>query len=223
MRLYANCPEQGNSLCPSFRALSPPNCISKHLRLVQQVGVPRATAGVYNDYNLCHHENQEDNNWCMHDQGLLGGYDCLPIAAPAGSSVNMLAGTKYEGTGTYTVARNLYDNSEWSIPDDFTRGPFAGTNPLWQGAPAPFGYLRIDEDEIGGHRMGAAVLLANKTNTISVMLLERLFMGTGGGKQFLNDAEVPSMPTQAWVPNLQVDMRAEDSQVQSLYQLSFPT
>jgi hypothetical protein len=219
--ISAFCLEQGNDLCPAFRANSPPGCVDKNQRLVQQVGVPRATAGVYNDYNLCFHAVEEDDDGCMHDQGLLGGYDGLPVASPADTSYNMLFGTKYEGTENYTVAPNLYENSVWSIPDDFVRGLFAGTNPLWQGDPAPYGYLRIDEDEIGGHRLGVAVQRVNASDAISLMWVEKLALGLAEDQRFLDDAGIRSRPTREWVPGLQQAMAREDAAVQALYGVSY--
>ena len=211
--ISAFCLEQGNGLCPSFRSLSPAGCIDKNRRLVQQVGVPRA----FNDYNLCHHANEEDDDGCMHDQGLLGGFDGLPVAAPADSSFNMIYGTKYAGRETYTVARNLYEDSEWSIPDDFTGGLFAGTNPLWQGDPAPYGYLRVDEDEIGGHRIGLAIVRVNGSDSFSTMRVDKLGLGLDEDQRFLDEAGVASLPTGEWVPGLQDAMAREDAAVRDLY------
>lgn len=215
--INAFCLEQSNAFCASFRSLSPAGCIDKNHRLVQQVGVPRANAGAYNDYNLCHHAVEEDDDGCMHDQGLLGGYDGLPVAAPADSSFNMIYGTKYEGTQTYTVARNLYENSEWSIPDDFTRGLFAGTNPLWQGDPAPYGYLRVDENEIGGHRIGLAMLRVNGSESFSTMRVDKLTLALDEDQRFLDEAGITSLPTSEWVPGLREAMSQEDAAVRDLY------
>lgn len=71
-------------------------------------------------YNLCHHRLDEDQVGCMHDQGLLGGYDGLPVAA-GDQSVPMNADTKYE-YAKYTVSRDMYTPSFWEIPDDFYGG-----------------------------------------------------------------------------------------------------
>lgn len=215
--ISAFCLEQGNALCPSFRALSPAGCLDKNRRLVQQVGVPRAAAGAqYNDYNLCHHAVEEDDDGCMHNQGLLGGYDGLPVAAPADSSFSMIYGTKYDGRETYTVARNLYEESEWSIPDDYANGPYAGTNPLWQGDPAPYGYLRVDEDEIGGHRIGLAIVRVDN-GTFSTMRVEKLGLALDEDQRFLDEAGVASRPTAEWVPGLRGAMAREDAAVRGLY------
>jgi hypothetical protein len=219
--IYTYCVREGNQACQEYLTRAPDGCNAKHQRLVQQVGVPRFEEGgaAYNDYNLCHHVAEEDSDGCMHDQGLLGGYDGLPVASPAESSYSMIYGTKYQDTETYKVAMNLYEESEWSIPSDFRAGVFGGTNPLWSGKVAQYGFLQIDEDEIGGHRMGLTVQRLNES-LISVMLLEHLALGRTAPGTFLDDPAT-GLPVRSWVPTLQEAMRAEDSAVQRLYDIKF--
>lgn len=71
-------------------------------------------------YNLCHHRLSEDQIGCLHDQGLLGGFDGLPVASGDGS-VPMNADTKYENA-RYTVSPDMYTPSFWEIPEDFYGG-----------------------------------------------------------------------------------------------------
>ena len=222
--IYTYCLEQGNPACQTYLAKAPETCRSKHRRLVQQVGVPREDTGGtgrYNDYNLCHHVAEEDPDGCLHDQGLLGSYDGLPVGAPAETSYSMIRGSKYADTENYTVGRNLYENSVWSIPQDFRAGVFAGTNPLWSGGEAPYGHLQINEDEIGGHRFGVVVLRNNSDDLISSMILERLAMGLGGDKRFLDDPGATGNPTWEWVGTLQADMRDEHEAVLKTYNVKY--
>ena len=222
--IYTYCLQSGNSLCQEFYNSAPNTCQAKHRRLVQQVGVPRYDSdGRYNEYNLCHHAVETDDNGCMHDQGLLGGYDGLPVASPPETSINMLTGTKYKETEVYTVASHLYKNSEWSIPKDFQTGIYAGRNPLWQGADAPYGFLQIDESEIGGHRLGVVVARDNETTEfMSSMRVEKLALGIGNGMRFLDDPSSSGLPVQDWVPFLQSDMAGDDVRVQELYAVRRP-
>jgi hypothetical protein len=222
--IYTYCLEQGNPACQTYLSQAPDTCRSKHRRLVQQVGVPREDTGgtgKYNDYNLCQHVAEEDPDGCMHDQGLLGGFDGLPIGAPAETSYSMIYGSKYADTENYTVGRNLYEESRWSIPQDFRAGVFAGTNPLWSGKEAPYGHLQINEDEIGGHRIGVAVLRNDSADQVSTMILERLAMGLGGDKVFLDDAYATGNPTREWVGTLQADMLDEHEAVLRTYNVRF--
>ena len=215
------CLEPGNDLCQQFRTNAPPTCDKQDQRLVQQVSVPRFIAGVVNDYNLCFHQMEESVDGCANDQGLLGGYDGLPVAALLDSSVTMLDNTPYKASENYTVARNLYEESAWSIPQDFRNGLFAGTNPLWSGQVAPYGYLRVDENEIGGHRLGVVVKRLNETDLLSIMLVERVHLNTDANKQFLDQPEATSRPVQEWVQGLQAGMQAEDDATSVLYRLRF--
>jgi len=218
--IYTYCLEQGNQACSEYYARAPSQCQAKHRKLVTQVGVPRfdMTGQQYNDYNLCFHAIEEDKDGCMHDQGLLGGFDGLPVGSPAETSVNMLAGTAYAGRENYTVARHLYENSEWSIPDDFEGGMFAGTNPLWFGGDAPYGFLRIDENDIGGHRIGVAVARENETiDYISSMSVVRLALGVQADRRFLDDP-ITGLHVQDWLEQVQYAMAEEDREVRRLYE-----
>ena len=86
---------------------------------------------------------------CLHDQTLLGGYDGMPVTAQGVNT--MIQDTPYDGL-SYSTSKDMYTASSWEIPDDFRKSPSQGTNPLWQGDGAPFGYLRVDENDIGTHR-----------------------------------------------------------------------
>ena len=216
--IYTYCLENGNQACTEYYARAPVLCKDKHRRLVQQVGVPRFEAtGEYNGYNLCYHAAEEDRDGCMHDQGLLGNRDGLPVGSPPSNSINMLDGTAYEGEN-YTVAKNLYEPSEWAIPDDFEAGMFTGTNPLWYGGDAPYGFLQIDEDDNGGHRIGVAVARDNETvDFISTMSVERLALGVRGDKRFLDDPAT-GLHVQDWLRSVQSTMTAESDDVKRLYE-----
>ncbi len=216
--IYTYCLENGNQACAEYYASAPKLCREKHRRLVQQVGVPRFEAtGEYNGYNLCYHAAEEDRDGCMHDQGLLGNRDGLPVGAPPGNSISMLDGTAYEGEA-YTVAKNLYEASEWGIPADFEGGAFAGTNPLWHGGDAPYGFLRIDEGDIGGHRIGVAVARENETvDYISTMGVERLALGVRADRRFLDDPAT-GLHVQDWLQRVHDTMAAESEDVRRLYE-----
>lgn len=215
------CLESGNDFCQQFRTNAPPTCTFKDQRLVQQVSVPRYIAGTVNTYNLCFHQTEENVDGCTNDQGLLGGFDGLSVSALLDSSATMLDNTPYKATETYKVAPNLYTESVWSIPSDFRGGLFAGVNPLWRGGIAPYGYLRIDENEIGGHRIGVVVKRVNTTDSISIMLVERINFNVDAGKQFLDQPGGSSRPVDEWVQGLQAGMQAEDAATKLLYRLRY--
>lgn len=223
--IYTYCLDQGNAACQDYRQRAPPTCGDKHRRLVQQVGVPRFLSGTseYNEYNLCAHTSEQDSDGCMHDQGLLGGYDGLPVASPKDTSYSMIYGTQYEGVENYTVAGNLYENSAWSIPGDFRSGMYAGRNPLWHGGEAPYGHIQVDENEIGGHRIGMVIKRANESlDVISNMTIERLSLNTRASQSFLDETSASGLPVQEWVQGLQAAMAEEDAAVRRLYELRFP-
>lgn len=219
--VYTQCLQE-NPDCASFISKPvPARCRPMHGKLVSFTGVPRQIAGESLDYNLCFHTNQEEGGECMHDHGLLGGFDGSPVAPP-NDFVSMLEGTKYKGTSKYTVGGSLYEESEWDIPDDFRRGLFAGTNPLWQNATAPYGHIQISDWDIGGHRIGLAISRASSTDPISRLLVERLPMGAAGTDSgFLNgETQSKSLPTSSWIPSLRQVMEDEDEEVKALYTLA---
>ena len=201
------CPAGDNAArCGRFQQkLLPSRCKESHRKLVSLPGVPRTVEGRALESNLCFHRIYEDADGCLHDQGLLGGYDESPVAPPD-DGVNMLADTKYEATERYTVGASLYEESDWSIPDDFKKGYLAGANPLWQGDTAPYGHLMAQEDEIGGHRIRLEV--ARREGQISALTLEGLPLGA---------SEAGSRPTREWVPGLQAAMAGEHTEVEALY------
>jgi len=192
--------------------------------VVPQPGVPPLGASerlgeayTFLDYNLCKHTLVEDSRGCMEDQGLLGGHDGLPVAAPP-SSYSMIRETKYEGA-TYRVAAHLYEESEWGIPDDFRGGLLSGTNPLWAGGEGPYGHLRADEDELGGHRVALRISKAAPADAISRLLVERAFLSSGGEGVPVDASG--SLPASAWVPDIRASMAADHASNQRLYQLVF--
>lgn len=142
--IYSDCIKEGNSACQQFNAREIPiKCKLDHRRLVTRPGVPRKLYGEPFEYNLCHHQLQEDSEGCMHDQGLLGGFDGAPVGSPKETLETMLAGyPQYAATEQYTVAPNLYENSTWSIPADFKAGIFANANPCGAGTLRPTGTCR---------------------------------------------------------------------------------
>lgn len=221
--VYTQCLKEGNPQGRCERYLDKQvskRCQPLNRKLVTFPGVPRSVGGASLEYNMCFHRLEENPEGCMHDQGLLGGFDGSPVAT-GGEGVTMLAGTEYEQTETYMTANSLYEESQWSIPADFRQGFFAdGRNPLWHGEPAPYGHLQVDADEIGGHRIGVVVERESpEEDTISTMTLERLPMGTRAtGTGFLNGAaQQASRPTSEWVAGLQEAMSAEDTQARVLH------
>ena len=196
----------------------PSRCKDSHRRLVALPGVPRSVKGKSLESNLCFHDISEDADGCLHDQGLLGGYDGTPVAPPDDKEyVNMLAGTKYAEMG-YTVGASLYEASDWAIPDDFRQGYLAGDNPLWQGDDAPYGHLQVRDGDIGGHRIGLAVTRDSaSTDRISKLVVERLPLATTARDGFLDAPDSDSRPTREWVPGLQSAMAWEHAEVKALY------
>ena len=193
----------------------PGQCQASNRRLVSLPGVPRSVNGRALDSNLCFHELSEDPDGCLHDQGLLGGFDGTPIAPPAeGDYVNMLANTRYEAMG-YAVGASLYEESDWAIPDDFRQGYLAGANPLWQGSQAPYGHLQVRDGDIGGHRIGLVVARDAAGDQVSTLAVERLPLRSTARDGFLEEEE--SRPTREWVPGLQAAMAGEHAEVEALY------
>jgi hypothetical protein len=230
--VYAQCLKEDNPAARCDRFLQKQvssRCVAENRKLVSFPGVPRYVGGASLDYNLCYHRLAEDAEGCLHDQGLLGGFDGSPVAAPAtdetqrqgiSGMVSMLVDTKYENTERYVVGNSLYEESEWSIPDDFRQGFYAaGRNPLWYNGSAPYGHLQIQEGDIGGHRIGVVVSRADGSDVVSVMAVERLPMGaTSTNTGFLDGQEQKkSLPTSVWVPGLQAAMAAEDEEAKRLH------
>ena len=220
--VYAQCLKEGNPLGRCERFLEQPvpkKCEGLNRKLVSFPGVPRSVSGGNLEYNLCFHKLDEDPDGCLHDQGLLGGFDGSPVAVPD-EAVNMLVDTKYEGVEKYIIANSLYEESEWSIPDDFRQGLYAdGRNPLWHNASAPYGHLQVQPHEIGGHRIGLVISRASQGDAISSMAVERLPMGTPETDSgFLNGvSQQNSRPTSEWVPGLQEAMAGEDYAARRLH------
>ena len=221
--VYAQCLADGNPYCSQL--LTQPvtkKCSVMNRRLVSFPGVPRSVSGEALGYNLCYHKLDEDSEGCMHDQGLLGGFDGSPVAPlDAANMVTMLSDTEYEGREQYVVGTSLYEESKWSIPDDFRQGFYSyGRNPLWQNDTAPYGHLQVQEDEIGGHRIGVVVSrVLPESDSISMMAIERLPMGVAGTDSGFLDgvAQRVSQPTSQWVPGLQDAMIAEDMESISVH------
>ena len=222
--IYTRCLED-NPLCKAYlQQALPARCKALDRRLVSFPGVPRAVAGRSLDYNLCFRRMEEDAEGCLHDQGLLGGFDGSPVAPPA-SNVNMLADTKYAGAA-YRVGSSLYEPGAWAIPDDFRQGPYAsGANPLWHGGDAPYGHLQVRDTDIGGHRIGLVVARTGGAEAVGTLAVERLPLLGGGddsfaGGGFLDDAAAMrgSKPTSQWVQGLQAAMLQEDAAVRALHQ-----
>jgi len=132
----------------------------------------------------------------------------------------MLQGTKY-ADGAYTVAPNLYEDSAWAIPDDLQGGVFAGTNPLWAGSgDTPYGYLRVNGSELGGHRIGLRLARAQPGDAISVLTVARLPLAAEQPRTPVGSSG--SLPVDQWVPGLQAAMEADDAANRRLHGLVLP-
>ena len=173
-------------------------------------GVPRIDVfGDYLPYNLCHHKLVEDQVGCLHDQGLLGGYDGLPVASGDDSEA-MNAQTQYSGS-KYEVSSNMYTPSTWEIPDDFMGGLFDGTNPLWAGEDAIYGFLRVPPHELGIHRIGLQITRVDNSSTLSQIDVYKLPLGTDGDRLDLDAPDMASRPVAEWVPTLQAQILADSA------------
>ena len=226
--IYSYCIKEGNdgSCKPYKESQVPVKCDSRHLQFVTKPGVPRALQGNAFGYNLCFHRLEEDEDNCMHDQGLLGGYDSLPVGAPADASKGMLLGWPYESTETITVAQNLYENSTWSIPADFHSGFFQGLNPLWQGAEAPYGHLQINETDLGGHRIGLTISREGEAagnTSFSDLRVVQISLGLHEDARLIQSATNAEggRPVSEWVSKLRAAMLAEDADVRGLYAVTY--
>lgn len=184
-------------------------CQNRLNQRVLQPGVPQIDVfGNYLPYNLCHHRLVEDPEGCLHDQGLLGGFDGLPVGAGPGSRP-MTADTPYAGA-RYVVSDDMYTPSEWEIPADFQGGLFAGTNPLWAGAEAAYGFLRVPPAELGVHRVGLRITRP-PNSTYARLDVYKLPLATAAGEAGL-DLDSPllaSRPVGEWVPGLLDAIRAD--------------
>ena len=206
-----------NPACETFnQRLIPAACSIMNGMLVPTPGVPRLVDTEPLEYNLCHHQLLEDAEGCLHDQGLLGNNDGLPVAAP-GNSISMIANSKYENS-VYEVAPNMYENSKWEIPEDLQGGLFSGTNDLWAGLEMPYGFLKIHEYEIGVHRIGISIS-RNATDTISSFLITRLSLHTQDNNKLLNSDAVSSSHVKTWVKGLKQAMNNNHIENQRLYQI----
>lgn len=176
-------------------------CKTNYRKKVLTPGVPPADAGEFLPYNLCHHQLEEDQVGCLHDQGLLGGMDGLSVGATADSQP-MTWGTKYSGL-KYDVASNMYSNSTWELPDDYRSGLFGGANPLWQGLDGVFGHLRVPPTEIGVHRLGFRVERLVNSTGFSRLVLERVPLSSlASDAGDLNSPGIQSRKVGEWVGTL---------------------
>jgi hypothetical protein len=214
--VYSQCQQQDNPRCAEFLATTEPSrCKSLDRMLVSFPGVPRTVAGRSLDYNLCYHRIEEDAEGCLHNQGLLGGYDGSPVALGGLDFVSMLADTKYEAE-RYNVGDSLYEESDWAIPSDMAQGFYAsGANPLWQGGEAPYGHLQANDMDIGGHSVGLVVALASASDKVGTLLVERLPLTHRQPQGFLDQSA--TRPTSQWVGELQADMQADDDEIRRLH------
>lgn len=194
-------------------------CKAQDRHLVTMPGVPPTAHGSYLNYNLCHHTLTEDQDGCMEDLGLLGGFNGMSVSAPP-DALNMLYGTKYAGS-PYKVASNLYEDSAWTIPDDFHGGLFTGTNPLWAGSTnTPYGHLRANSSDIGGHRIGLTLSRAKQTDVISVLAVTHLPLSAEQHRTRVGSSG--SLPVDKWVPGLWPGMTADADANLRLYSSFLP-
>jgi len=182
-------------------------CQRLYSQQVTTPGVPQIDVlGNYLPYNLCHHKLVEDQIGCLHDQGLLGGYDGLPVASGHGSEP-MNANTPY-AKAQYVVSSDMYTPSTWEIPDDYMGGLFDATNPLWSGEEAIYGFLRVPPGEIGVHRIGLQITAAVNAS-VSRIDVFKLPLGADADDLDLDAPNMPSMPVSQWVPTLQASIQAD--------------
>lgn len=211
--VYSYC-NADNRECPAFNSRAVPmRCNPLFRQFVDYPGVPSQVDNEYLSYNLCEHTIEEDSDGCMNDQGLLGGFDGLPVGASSVSE-NMLVGTKYKNQ-PYSVASDLYTASSWAIPSDFADSGIYGVNPLWQGKEGPYGFVRAKDTDIGGHRVG---LLVNRSETtgISTMTVWRLPLGEDeDGRLMLSS--FTGRPASEWVQGLNASMLSDHEANMLLY------
>ena len=204
--IYSSCVD-GNDYCSSyFKSPIPGTCKAHNNELVRMQGVQRFVSGSPLEYNLCSHKLDEDPEGCLHDQSMLGGFDGDPVGAPGSTS-----------TTNHIKASNLYESSKWVIPENHKGGLFSGNNPLWRGGSSPYGYLQINEDDIGGHRIELSVSRVNEsTDLFSVLGIERIPLSTEAPQRFFT-RQGPGKPIADWVASLRSNMLAEDAEVSGLY------
>ena len=189
-------------------------CQNIYGQQVSTPGVPRIDVlGDYLPYNLCHHKLVEDQIGCLHDQGLLGGFDGLPVASGTGSQP-MTADTQYS-QATYKVSSDMYTESTWEIPEDFMGGLFDASNPLWAGEDSVYGFLRVPPGEIGIHRIGLQFTQV-ENSTISQIDVYKLPLGTDGDELDLDAPGMASLPVAQWVPTLLSQIQADSDASQGV-------
>lgn len=143
-------------------------------------------------YNLCQH-SISDSLDCVHDQGLLGNDDGLPVGTPD-PEFNMFYNSKYvDEYNQYSVGKDMYTKSKWKIPDDFQSGLFGGTNTLWTGESGYMGFLKVPDHEIGIHIIEMSISQPNITagDIYSSMLVTKIPLNADG---------TTSKPVLEWVP-----------------------
>ena len=208
--IYAHCAPPENAVCQAYgNEPIQSRCKDRDQNYVTNPGVPRTDENGPLAYNLCFHKLEESSAGCMHDQGLLGGYDGLPVAVSPAASTSMIQGTKY-GSSRYEVAEDMYNNSIWDIPDDFKTDLWEDRNPLWSGQDdTPYGYLQVNESHIGGHMIGLVINRSAPEDVISTLKIERLPMQVWEDWVMLDSSSTGSGKVQDWVPGLQDAMRAD--------------
>jgi hypothetical protein len=170
-------------------------------------------------YNLCHHVIN-DGGTCVNDQGLVGNDDGLPVGSPS-VVYNPLYDTQYtDEYNQYKVASDMYSQSSWSIPNDYKTGLFSGSNLLWQGSPAPLGYLQIPVNELGVHRIAFLVIPPNTTGnadtTYSSYVIYKLPLTTLATEEKKFVTEHSGKPVSEWVSLLQNNIADDDTRIKTL-------
>lgn len=113
-------------------------------------------------------------------------------------------------TGRYEVSQNMYQESIWDIPSDFQGGLFAGTNPIWGGGVAPFGYIEVPPGEIGVHRIGL-VISRQPGDAFSNLTVLKLPMYDEPNAHTLPLTQLASNDVQTWVPSLLANIQADSA------------
>jgi hypothetical protein len=217
--IFSQCAPSDQYPCPVFdKELIRGKCKDYDKNLVTIPGVPQTDEDDPLAYNLCFHKIKEDPSGCLHDQGLLGGYDGLPVGVSPDASTNMLYGTKYQSS-RYEVAKDMYNRSVWEIPDDFKRDFWDNTNPLWSGLQAQYGYLQVNDSHIGGHRIGLVINRSSPDDAISTLLVERLPLQSAEDGAMLDSPQASSGKVGGWVPGLRDAMQADHEQNTRLFEV----
>lgn len=151
-------------------------CINKQGEKTKKINVDSSST-----YNLCRHTLKEDSI-CMHNQGMLGGTDGMPMEE-------------------YATNGNLFSLHNFTGVPEGDGYPLG--NVLLAGGASDYGFVRIPLAHIGGHHLGMII-------TNSTMRMFRLPLKPAPDNARMRQWD--SLDVQDWIPQWIASMAQDDAE-----------